>query len=88
MPAAHLSHVGLPTSGWKVPGLHLVCSVLPAGEKWPAFVPGRERERERGQSSIAPKAHDGKPTIFIWAGAISRSVPVQSAAVPRPVMFE
>ena len=46
MPAAHLLHVALPVSGWTVPGLHLVCSVLPTGAKWPAAVPERERERK------------------------------------------
>ena len=48
LPAAHGKQMPLPVSGWTVPGLHLVCSVLPAGEKWLASVP----ERERVQSSI------------------------------------
>ena len=38
MPAAHLSHAPLPATGWTVPGLHLVCSVLPVGAKWPLSV--------------------------------------------------
>ena len=29
VPATHLSHAPLPASGWTVPGLHAVCSVLP-----------------------------------------------------------
>ena len=29
VPAAHLSHAPLPAMGWTVPGLHMVCSVLP-----------------------------------------------------------
>ena len=38
VPAAHLSHAPLPAMGWTVPGLHMVCSVLPVGAKWPAVV--------------------------------------------------
>ena len=36
LPAAHGTQVPLLAMGWTVPGLHLVCSVLPVGEKWPA----------------------------------------------------
>eukprot|EP00964_Phaeocystis_antarctica_P084410 scaffold53140_cov64-Phaeocystis_antarctica.AAC.4 len=38
LPASHLSHTPLRTMGWTVPGLHLVCSLLPVGAKWPLSV--------------------------------------------------
>ena len=38
VPAAHLSQVPCSAMGWTVPGLHLVCSMLPVGAKEPASV--------------------------------------------------
>ena len=38
VPASHLTHVAMLAFGATVPGLHLVCSVLPVGAKWPASV--------------------------------------------------
>ena len=38
MPASHLTQELMLASGATVPGLHLVCSMLPVGAKWPGAV--------------------------------------------------
>ena len=63
LPATHLTHVAMLAFGATVPGLHLVCCVLPVGAKWPGMVSEHSLALVRFMASECEPASHGSGAL-------------------------